>query len=80
MPAVDSKQLLFSKWTAIQPCDREKHFVVRRVFKKRGEESKAICVELEAVISKRMRLLSLQELRDATRWARGWNREDPASD
>lgn len=75
MTVVDSKKLLLSKWTAVEPRDNEKHFVVRRVLKKRAKETKRVCVEIEAVISKRVRMLSLLELGDTARWARGWTRD-----
>jgi len=79
MTVPDSKQLLFSKWTAVRPRNKEKHFVVRRVFEETVEGCKSTFVEIDAVISKRIRRLSLQELRDPTRWARGWGR-DPEPD
>jgi tryptophan-rich hypothetical protein len=72
---LDSKKLLSSKWTAVEPHDREKHFFVRRVLKRRAEEPRTGYVELEAVISKRVRRLSLRELSDTTRWTRGWSRD-----
>ena len=75
---VDSRKLLYSKWTAIEPRDREKHFVVNRIFQIDTSGSTSVNVELEAVLSKRVRSLPLNELFDTTRWTQGWSRSSDA--
>ena len=69
---VGSKKLISSKWTAVQPIDKEKHFVVIRVFERRTGESTTVHLELESILSKRVRSMPLHELSDATFWKRGW--------
>ena len=67
-----SKEMHSSKWTAVDPIRKEKHFVVRRVFDRRGEPSPEICVEIESVMTKGVRIISLEELLDDSCWQRGW--------
>jgi tryptophan-rich hypothetical protein len=55
-----------SKWTAVTPSDRRKHWQVVRVDKKSGN------VELEAVLDNHRKRLAWRELRDRDRWRPGW--------
>lgn len=48
------KKLLLSKWTAVQPLNREKHFVVVRVIEPEPPAVSIAQVELEAVHSGRL--------------------------
>jgi tryptophan-rich hypothetical protein len=66
------KKLLDTKWTAVQPVDREKHFVVSKVLEPEPPGSPVVSVEIEAVHSKRARIIAWRELTDAARWRRGW--------
>ncbi len=66
------KKLLHSKWTAVQPREREKHFIVTRLVEPDPPDAALEQVELEAVLSKRSRIVAWRQLRDATRWLRGW--------
>ncbi len=66
------KKLLLSKWTAVQPVNREKHFVVVRVIE---AEPPAVCIEhieLQAVHSQRVQQLHWRELTNAAVWRQGW--------
>jgi tryptophan-rich hypothetical protein len=76
MPAASTlpgpKKLLHSKWTAREPRDREKHFLVTRLIEPEIPGAPLEEVEVEAVLSKRMKILPWRELRDASRWIRGW--------
>ena len=67
-----STSLIDSKWTAVAPTAREKHFIVTRVLDAGAEGSEAPSVELEAVISKRRRIVARGEIEDSTIWRRGW--------
>ncbi|MEI8297837.1 MAG: TIGR02450 family Trp-rich protein [Pseudomonadota bacterium] len=69
---VGPKKLLNSKWTAVQPLNREKHFLVTRLIEPDPPEGPLEQVEIEAVMSKRRTLLPWRELRDSSRWSRGW--------
>ena len=72
MNALHPKKLLLTKWTAVKPLGRDKHFLVAKVVLP-DEPSAAIeWVELEAVMSKAARRIAWRELRDAARWRQGW--------
>jgi tryptophan-rich hypothetical protein len=72
------KKLLLSKWTAVQPLNREKHFVVVRVIEPeppavRIEQVEQVeQVELEAVHSRRVLQLHWRDLTDPRVWRQGW--------
>lgn len=66
------KKLLLTKWTAVTPRHKEKHFVVIRVVLPEPPEVRIEQVELEAVHSKRTMLLHWRELTDRAVWRQGW--------
>ena len=65
-------KLLLSKWTAVSPADKEKHFVVTRVIEPDPPEVRVEWVEIEAVHSGRSSVLRWRDLTDGNRWRRGW--------
>ncbi|MGQ7959102.1 TIGR02450 family Trp-rich protein [Pseudomonas sp. SP16.1] len=67
---LDPRKLLLSKWTAAQPRDRERHFLVIQLI--RDERDDLLAVELQAVVSGRSQRLNWHELKDAQRWLQGW--------
>jgi tryptophan-rich hypothetical protein len=72
---LSNKKLLLTKWTAVTPQHREKHFLVSRVHDPQLPSDQTIpknYVELEAVLTKRRYLLIWTELKDITRWLHGW--------
>ena len=69
---IDSKKLLQSKWTAVLPLEKEKHFVVMRVVGSNRSDGKFDQVELRAVHSGRPLIVALHELADRGRWHQGW--------
>ena len=70
MNTVSPKKLLHTKWTAVQPSNKEKHFLVSRV--KFNDTGKVELCELEAVMNKRVRSIDWRELKDTARWRQGW--------
>jgi tryptophan-rich hypothetical protein len=66
------KKLLLSKWTAVQPLNREKHFVVVRVIEPEPPATRIAQVELEAVYSGRLLQLHWRDLTDPLVWRQGW--------
>lgn len=72
MNAVHPKKLLLSKWTAVQPQAREKHFLVAALVLPATPEQALEWVELEAVHSRRSQRIRWRELRDSTQWRQGW--------
>lgn len=67
-------KLLLSKWTAVHPIGKEKHFVVTRVFEPEPPGAKIESVELQAVHSGRSTTLAWRELTHRDRWHQGWIR------
>lgn len=70
MNSLNPRKLLLSKWTAVTPSHREKHFMVTELFK--DEEGTVLEVELQAVLTLRSMRLPWQRLRDAHTWIMGW--------
>jgi tryptophan-rich hypothetical protein len=66
------KKLLHSKWTAVAPRHKEKHFVVVRVIEPEPPTTRIDEVELQAVFSQRVFVLPWRELTDPGLWQRGW--------
>lgn len=63
-------KLLNSKWTAVSPKQKEKHFIVVDV--DRDEEGVVIGCQLEAIMSKRAIDMDWRELKDKEMWLQGW--------
>jgi tryptophan-rich hypothetical protein len=68
---INPQKLLVSKWTAVTPQNKEKHFLVTRIFK--DEEGLLIiaCI-LEAIINGHEYQINWQELKNASVWLPGW--------
>jgi len=65
-------KLLLSKWTAVAPQHKEKHFIVTRLLEPADPAAPLVEIELEAVHSRRSRIMPWRELCDETRWRQGW--------
>jgi len=70
--ALSPKKLVLTKWTAVTPRSKEKHFLVVKLVDPEPPGSPVVAVELEAVHSKRVRVLPWKELTDTSKWVRGW--------
>jgi len=66
------KKLLLSKWTAVTPRHKERHFIVTRVVLPEPPATRIELVELEAVHSRRSVVLPWRDLTDGAVWRRGW--------
>lgn len=66
------KKLLMSKWTAVKPTRKEKHFMVTKLIVPNHAEQPIEYVELEAVHSKRVQQIAWQSLNDNSVWLQGW--------
>lgn len=64
-------KLLNSKWTAIRPQNKERHFIVTKLGWNE-DETKIISCLLEAVINKNEYELTINQLKDASNWIQGW--------
>jgi len=72
MNRVDPKKLLLSKWTAVQPQGKEKHFLVKALVLPEEAGAKLEWVELEAVHSGVSRRIAWTALKDSAVWKQGW--------
>lgn len=68
---INPNKLLHSKWTAVSPRDREKHFLVVGLIRDDSEEVKD-CV-IEAVINQRQQTLNWRDLLEEKVWKQGWS-------
>jgi len=68
---LNPRKLLLSKWTAAQPQNRERHFLVTELI--RDEADNILAVELQAVLTKRSQTLDWRELHNTERWLQGWH-------
>lgn len=70
MHRINPKKLLHSKWTAVSPVNKEKHFMVTEL--KFDEEDNVIHCVLEAVLTNREMPIDWQALKDTANWRQGW--------
>jgi tryptophan-rich hypothetical protein len=70
MNRIHPKKLRNSKWTAVKPVRREKHFLVAEV--EFDDDRNVISCVLQAVLSKREFAIEWRELTDDSRWKQGW--------
>ena len=72
MNAIHPKKLLLSKWTAVKPLAKQKHFLVAKVIAPEAEGGAVEWIEIESVHAKATRRIAWRELRDETQWRQGW--------
>lgn len=70
MNKINPKKLLHSKWTAVSPVNKEKHFLVTEM--EFDEEGQVLLCVLEAVMSNREAAIDWQALKDPVHWRQGW--------
>lgn len=71
-PRLQPAKLLRSKWTAVVPVDKEKHFIVTAVIAPEPPGTHIDAITIEAVLTGRSLTLRWRELNDASRWLQGW--------
>ncbi|MDN3614450.1 TIGR02450 family Trp-rich protein [Vibrio gallaecicus] len=69
MNQINPKKLLNSKWTAVNPVKKEKHFLVTDV---KFEEDEIVHCLIEAVMSKRTESIDWTVLKAQENWLAGW--------
>ena len=69
---INPKKLLLSKWTAVRPIAKQKHFLVSKVILPEAPEEKIEFVEIEAVYSKKTRQIPWRDLMNSAEWLQGW--------
>jgi tryptophan-rich hypothetical protein len=69
---INPKKLLLSKWTAVHPIAKQKHFLVSKVILPEAPEEKIELVEIEAIYSKKTRQIAWRDLMNSKEWLQGW--------
>ena len=72
MNRLHPKKLLLSKWTAVAPVAKNKHFLVSKVIACAPPSQEIEAIELEAVFSKTVVRMDWRALRDPALWRQGW--------
>jgi tryptophan-rich hypothetical protein len=72
MNPLNPKKLLLTKWTAVKPMAKQKHFLVSRVIEPDLPTNPIVSVEIEAVFSKATQVIAWRELQDNSVWRQGW--------
>ena len=70
MNRINPEKLLQSKWTAVTPQHKEKHFIVIELL--RGEQEQVTHCILQAVMTHREYTLDWTALKNDATWRMGW--------
>ena len=72
MNRLSPKKLLLTKWTAVKPIAKQKHFLVSKVILPEPPNEKIEFVEIEAVYSKKTSQIAWRDLTNSELWLQGW--------
>ena len=72
MNPLNPKKLRLTKWTAVKPIAKQKHFLVSRVIQPEVETDPVELVEIESVFSKAKQIIHWRELQNDEVWRQGW--------
>ncbi len=72
MNPLNPKKLLLSKWTAVVPVAKQKHFLVSRVIQPLLPTDPIELVEIESLFSKATQVIAWRDLQDDGVWRQGW--------
>lgn len=72
MNPLNPKKLLLTKWPAVKPVAKQKHFLVSRVVQPLLPTDPIERVEIEAVFSKATQTIAWRDLQDEGVWRQGW--------
>lgn len=70
MSTLNPKKLLNSKWTAVTPERKEKHFIIRET--EFDEDGLVVYCLMEAVMTKREFEIEWRDLKNTEQWRAGW--------
>ena len=71
MNPINPRKLLLSKWTAVKPVKKRKHFLVTDLIVDDLNDEVIGCI-LEAVIDKESFEIQWQDLKNRSVWLQGW--------
>jgi len=69
---LNPKKLLLSKWTAVKPSHKRKHFLVSKVILPELPDAASEFIELEAVFDKSTQVIPWRDLKETDIWLQGW--------
>jgi len=72
MNPLNPKKLLLTKWTAVTPIAKQKHFLVSRVIQPEVETDPVELVEIESVFSKATQIIQWRDLQNDEVWRQSW--------
>ena len=72
MNPLNPKKLMLTKWTAVKPINKQKHFLVSRVIRPELETDSVEFVEIESVFSKATQIIKWRVLQNDGVWQQGW--------
>ena len=72
MNPLNPKKLHLTKWTAVQPVAKQKHFLVNRVIQPASPEDPIEWVEIESVFSHATQVIAWRALQNDSVWRQGW--------
>ena len=72
MNPLNPKKLRLTKWTAVTPIAKQKHFLVSREIQPELETDPVELVEIESVFSKATQIIHWRELQNDEVWRQGW--------
>ncbi len=67
---INPAKLMHSKWTAVSPVSRERHFMVVEMYL--DELERVADVDIEAVITGRITRIDWRQLKNRDIWIAGW--------
>jgi tryptophan-rich hypothetical protein len=68
---INPQKLLLSKWTAVSPKNKEKHFIITQIIKDDRVGLIVGCI-LEAIINGQTYQIDWRELSNNSNWLTGW--------
>ncbi len=72
MNPLNPKKLLLTKWTAVTPIAKQKHFLVSRVIQPALKTDPVEWVEIESLFSKATQVIKWRALGNEEVWRQGW--------
>ncbi|MFM1765162.1 MAG: TIGR02450 family Trp-rich protein [Limnohabitans sp.] len=72
MNPLNPKKLHLTKWTAVKPVAKQKHFLVSKVIKPELPNEPVEFVEIESIFSKASQVIPWRDLQNDEVWLQGW--------
>lgn len=69
---VNRKKILHSKWTAVRPQNKEKHFTVTHVELDKDDPQVIISITITAEFTNKNYKIDYRELKNSLKWKQGW--------